>query len=93
MTNKRVPERCRSSVVKEYLHMRRPGRSCHQAFFGVPQHEFYLFTRHARKPFQEFINARATFQIFKQRARRDTRVLEKPFAATLAGYALDGRTF
>jgi hypothetical protein len=92
MTSERVPEGCRGSVVKEYLHVSPFGCSRHQAFFSVAQDELHLFTRYARKPFQEFIDARAAFQIFKQCTHRDARMLEKPFAATLTGYALNGRT-
>jgi hypothetical protein len=90
---KRVPKGRRRSVVKEYFHMSRLSRSRHETLFGMLQDEFDLFARYPGKPLQEFINAGAAFQIFKQRTHGDARTLEKPFAATFAGHALDRRTF
>ena len=57
------------------------------------QYELYLFARNTRKPFQELTNTRAAFEIFKQGADGDSGMLEKPFAATLAGCALDRSAF
>jgi hypothetical protein len=46
-----------------------------------------------RETIPEFINARATFEVFKQCPHRDARRVEKPLAATLAGSAFDRSTF
>jgi hypothetical protein len=56
---------------------------------GVPQHKLDLFARHPGKPFQKFVDPRATFQILEQHPDRDARVLEKPLAATLSGQTFD----
>ena len=93
MISERVPWRCRRSVVEEDLQASRSDCLRYQALFGVLQYELYLFARNTRKPFQELTNTRAAFEIFKQGADGDSGMLEKPFAATLAGCALDRSAF
>src|SRR5262249_20339285 len=63
------------------------------ALFGVAQHQLDLLTRYARKPFQEFINPSAAFEVLKQRLHRHARALEQPRAADLSGRAFHGWAF
>jgi hypothetical protein len=60
---------------------------------GEFKHRHHLFARNSRKPFQEFIGRRATFEVFEESFDWDARILEKQGAADLAFNALDRLAF
>lgn len=55
---------------------------CHlQTAFGVPQNKLDLLPSNTGKPFEEFIDPRAAFEVFEQRPDRDSGRFEYPLAA------------
>ena len=57
----------------------------------MAEHQFYLFARHARKPFEKIVDTCATFKVLEQRPDGDACPLEQPFAADLLRRAFHGR--
>ena len=63
-----------------------------QTLLGVPQHSLELFAGDAGEPFEEIIQARAVFQVFKERLHRHSRPPENPGAADPSRVPFDCRT-
>src|SRR5437868_13299884 len=58
----------------------------------APQHILGLPPRDAGEPFEKIIDARAAFEVLEQGSDGNARAPEQPFAAHLAGYALNRGT-
>ena len=68
-------------------------RSRHrQTSLRVPEHQLYLFARHAAKPLQKIIDSRAVFEVLEQCLDRHPRPFEQPFATDFSRHAFNGRT-
>lgn len=77
------------ALIKQNAHASRSGG--HQSALGKFENSLGLLACDARKPFEELIDGRARFEVFKKRLHRNASVFEYPRAAHFVIRSVDGR--